>query len=46
MPLMEACRFAAATAALVAQDLGTLGKLQDFDTTMQYMQGTPLRTFT
>jgi hypothetical protein len=32
--LPESCRFGAATAALVAQGLGTLGKLQDFDHTL------------
>jgi sugar/nucleoside kinase (ribokinase family) len=32
--LAEACRFGAATAALVAQGLGTLGKLQNFQHTL------------
>jgi sugar/nucleoside kinase (ribokinase family) len=32
--LAEACRFGAATAALVAQGLGTLGRLQNFDHTL------------
>jgi sugar/nucleoside kinase (ribokinase family) len=41
--LREACRFAGATAALVAQGLGTLGKLEDFETTLRYMQEAPLR---
>ncbi len=39
----EACRFAAATAALVAQGLGTLGQLGSFDTTLAYMRSAPLR---
>lgn len=42
--LGEACRFAGAVAAQVAQGLGTLGALRDFDTTLRYMQETPLRT--
>ena len=41
--LSDACRFASATAALVAQDLGTLGKLKDFDSTLQFMGETPTR---
>lgn len=40
--LRDACRFATATAALVAQGLGTLGKLVDFDTTLSYMRTAPL----
>ncbi|HEY3949160.1 carbohydrate kinase family protein [Phenylobacterium sp.] len=40
---VEAARFATATAALVAQGLGTLGRLQDFDTTLQAMRTLPLR---
>lgn len=43
MPI-DACRFAGATAALVAQGLGTLGKLADFDTTLRFMHETPLKT--
>lgn len=42
--LLEACRFATATAALVAQGLGTLGKLVDFETTLSYMREAPLRS--
>lgn len=41
--LADACRFAAATAALVAQDLGTLGKLKDFDSTLAFMRDAALR---
>jgi len=41
--LLDACRFAGATAALVAQAPGTLGKLADFETTLRYQQETPLR---
>lgn len=43
MPIAAAMRFAAATAALVAQGLGTLGKLTDFDTTLSYAHTAPLR---
>jgi len=39
----QAARFAGATAALVAQGLGTLGVLQDFDATDRFMRETPLR---
>jgi sugar/nucleoside kinase (ribokinase family) len=39
----DACRFAGATAALVAQAPGTLGALVDFDATLRYQQATPLR---
>lgn len=42
-PVVEAARFASATAALVAQGLGTLGKLEDFDATERYMRSAPLR---
>ncbi|MEI9988596.1 MAG: sugar kinase [Rhizomicrobium sp.] len=42
--IRDACRFASATAALVAQDLGTLGKLADYETTSRYMTETPLRS--
>jgi sugar/nucleoside kinase (ribokinase family) len=42
-PVVEAARFAGATAALVAQGLGTLGKLEDFDATERYMRSAPLR---
>ena len=41
--MLAAGRFAGATAALVAQGLGTLGKLTDFETTLRYMHDTPLR---
>jgi sugar/nucleoside kinase (ribokinase family) len=41
--LLEACRFATATAALVAQAPGTLGRLVDFDSTRRFQQETPLR---
>ena len=41
--MLAACRFAGATAALVAQGLATLGKLTDFETTLRYMHETPLR---
>lgn len=37
-PPLEACRFATATAALVAQGLGTLGKLESFAATEQAMR--------
>ncbi|WP_374571203.1 carbohydrate kinase family protein [Phenylobacterium sp.] len=40
---LEACRLGAATAALVAQDLATLGRLVDFDHTVATMRATPLR---
>lgn len=39
----DACRFAMITAALVAQDLGTLGKLKDFESTLRAMAELPLR---
>jgi sugar/nucleoside kinase (ribokinase family) len=39
---LEACRFATATAALVAQGLGTLGKLESFAETEKAMRTTPL----
>ena len=39
---LDACRFATATAALVAQGLGTLGKLQSFAETEQAMRETAL----
>lgn len=39
---LDACRFAAATAALVAQGLGTLGKLENFAATEHAMRETPL----
>jgi sugar/nucleoside kinase (ribokinase family) len=41
-PPLEACRFATATAALVAQGLGTLGKLESFAETEKAMRATPL----
>jgi sugar/nucleoside kinase (ribokinase family) len=43
LPLIEACRFATATAALVAQGLGTLGKLESFEATLAFMRHAPLR---
>jgi sugar/nucleoside kinase (ribokinase family) len=42
-PPLEAARFAAATAALVAQGLGTLGRLESFAATERVMRETPLR---
>jgi sugar/nucleoside kinase (ribokinase family) len=42
-PVLQAGRFASATAALVAQGLGTLGILQDFASTEQFMRSAPLR---
>ena len=39
---LDACRFATATAALVAQGLGTLGKLENFAATERAMRETPL----
>ena len=36
---LDACRFATATASLVAQGLGTLGKLEGFAETEQVMRG-------
>lgn len=39
----DACCFAMTTAALVAQDLGTLGKLVDFESTLRAMTELPLR---
>ncbi|HVP85010.1 MAG TPA: carbohydrate kinase family protein [Rhizomicrobium sp.] len=42
-PEDDACRFAMTTAALVAQDLGTLGKLIDFESTLRAMTDLPLR---
>jgi sugar/nucleoside kinase (ribokinase family) len=41
-PPLEACRFATATAALVAQGLGTLGKLESFAETEKAMRTTAL----
>ena len=41
-PPLEACRFATATAALVAQGLGTLGKLESFAATDRAMRETAL----
>jgi sugar/nucleoside kinase (ribokinase family) len=41
--LVDACRFASATAALVAQGLGTLGKLESFEATLSFMRHAPLR---
>jgi sugar/nucleoside kinase (ribokinase family) len=40
---IEACRLATMTAALVAQGLGTLGKLQDFDSTVEALRTTSLQ---
>jgi sugar/nucleoside kinase (ribokinase family) len=45
-PVVEACRFATATAALVAQGLGTLGKLESFEATERAMREMPLRETT
>lgn len=42
-PVAQACRFATATASLVAQGLGTLGRLENFDATEQAMHAMPLR---
>lgn len=42
--VVDACRFATATAALVAQGLGTLGRVESFDATETFMKSTPLRT--
>jgi sugar/nucleoside kinase (ribokinase family) len=42
-PVLEAARLASATAALVAQGLGTLGKLQDFAASERFMREIPLR---
>ena len=39
---LDACRFATATAALVAQGLATLGKLESFETTEAAMRAMPL----
>ena len=41
--LVEAARFASAVAALVAQELGTLGKLESFDGAERFMRDAPLR---
>jgi sugar/nucleoside kinase (ribokinase family) len=41
---IDAARFGTATAALVAQGLGTLGKLVGFEATEQAMRTMPLRT--
>jgi sugar/nucleoside kinase (ribokinase family) len=40
---LEACRLAAATAALVAQGLATLGRLVDFESTVAAMRQLPLK---
>jgi sugar/nucleoside kinase (ribokinase family) len=40
---LEACRFAGAAAALVAQGLGTLGRLEGFEAAEQAMRNLPLR---
>jgi sugar/nucleoside kinase (ribokinase family) len=40
---VEAARFATATAALVAQGLGTLGKLESFDATLAAMRTLPIQ---
>jgi sugar/nucleoside kinase (ribokinase family) len=42
--VIEAARFASAVAALVAQGLGTLGILQDFEATDRYMREAPVRS--
>jgi sugar/nucleoside kinase (ribokinase family) len=39
---LEACRFATATAALVAMGLGTLGKLKGFEETAEAMRTLPI----
>jgi sugar/nucleoside kinase (ribokinase family) len=39
---LEACRFATATAALVALGLGTLGKLRGFEETVEAMRSLPI----
>lgn len=39
---VEACRFGSMTAALVAQGLGTLGKVESFDHVVEAMQTTPI----
>jgi sugar/nucleoside kinase (ribokinase family) len=39
---IEAARFATATAALVAQGLGTLGKLESFEATLSAMHSLPI----
>ena len=36
-PALDACRFAGMTAGLVAEGVGTLGALQDFDATVAAM---------
>lgn len=41
--VVEAVRFAAATAALVAQGAGTLGRLTDYQATLKAMDEMPLR---
>jgi len=40
---IEACHFATAVAALVAQSPGTLGKVHDFASTDDYRKSTPVR---
>jgi sugar/nucleoside kinase (ribokinase family) len=42
-PTIEAARLGGATAGLVAQGLGTLGKLEDFAATERFMRQAPLR---
>jgi sugar/nucleoside kinase (ribokinase family) len=42
-PLLEACRFASAVAALVASGVGTLGLLRGFEHADEFRQSTPLR---
>ena len=42
---LEACRFAAMTAGLVAEGVGTLGALQDFDATVAAMARYPLAAY-
>lgn len=42
-PLLEACRFASAVAALVASGVGTLGRLQGFEHADAFRQNAPLR---
>jgi sugar/nucleoside kinase (ribokinase family) len=42
-PVLEACRFASAVAALVASGLGTLGLLEGFEQADEFRRKTPLR---
>ena len=40
---ISACRLATAVAALVAQGLGTLGKLESYEKAQTFMETAPLR---